>query len=375
VERIASWTIPYTAGPLSEAQLTQYFEKGWVIADNVGDLAAIDEAGASVEALVDTLAKKLHAAGKIMELHEDASFEKRLILLEEQFQHANVLLHKNGVLPRGIQKVWSHPEMVSIAKQILGQQVDIMGHPVWNLRCKTPERLSGGQATVPWHQDNSYLDEECWDQHQLTAWVPLVDTNLKNGCMQVVQGSHRAGVTANHACCVGGTWYTEVTPEELEATLKCNLREDVVICEVPKGSALFLNNVIPHRSMPNITDGVRWSLDLRWQRGQEPNGFHGLKDSILMAPGSKPYDGNVDWGDWAAEDRTQLQVGAMTDAEKAKIKAVGEEEGRFDEDPQFDTTIAGPWMHTWDLIHHNRHTDTLGAPDDPGQLGVPGEML
>ena len=45
--------------------------------------------------------------------------------------------------------------MVGIAAQILGTEKDIMGHPVWNLRCKTPECLSLGQATVPWHQDNS----------------------------------------------------------------------------------------------------------------------------------------------------------------------------------------------------------------------------
>lgn len=340
------------------------------------DVAVIDEAVTSVEGLVDGLAQKLHKAGKITDRCEDASFEERLIRLEEQFPHTSVLLHKNGVLPKGIQKLWSHPQMIAVAKQILGQHTDIMGHPVWNLRCKTPERLSGGQATVPWHQDNSYLDEECWDQHQLTAWVPLVDTNLHNGCMQVIQGGHTTGLTANHACCVGGTWYTEVTPEELEATLGCDVEQDIVTCEVPKGSALFLNNIIPHRSMPNRSEGIRWSLDLRWQRGNEPNGFHGLKDSVLMARGDQPYDGSVDWGDWANEDRTQLQTEALSESERREVQMAGEAEGRFDEDPQFDTTIAGPWMHTWSLVHHNRHTANLD-PDGGmhgwggGELGQP----
>ena len=82
-----------------------------------------------------------------------------------------------------------------------------------------PPTTPTGQATVPWHQDNSYLDEECWDKLQVTAWVPLIDTNTNNGCMQVVRRGHTSGVTATHACCVGGTWYTEVLPEELEATL------------------------------------------------------------------------------------------------------------------------------------------------------------
>ena len=95
--------------------------------------------------------------------------------------------------------------------------------------------------------------------------------------MQVVEGGHKSGVTANHACCVGGTWYTEVIPEELEATLGCDMKQDVVDCPVSYGSVLLLNNLIPHRSLPNNSDGVRWSLDLRWQRGGEANGFTGVK--------------------------------------------------------------------------------------------------
>ncbi len=52
---------------------------------------------------------------------------------------------------------------------------------------------------------------------------------------------------------------------------------DSVVCEVPKGSVLLLNNLIPHRSLANNSSNIRWSLDLRWQRPTEPNGFHGLK--------------------------------------------------------------------------------------------------
>lgn len=78
---------------------------------------------------------------------------------------------------------------------------EIAGHPVWNLRCKTPDQE---QATVPWHQDAAYLAEEAgtlrcllfgaltraWLSQastvlQPTAWIPLIDATVKNGCMQV----------------------------------------------------------------------------------------------------------------------------------------------------------------------------------------------
>ncbi|CAF5131346.1 unnamed protein product, partial [Rotaria socialis] len=34
--------------------------------------------------------------------------------------------------------------------------------------------------------------------------------------------------------------------------------------------------------MENYSQNIRWSLDLRWQNPNEPNGFYGLKDNILM---------------------------------------------------------------------------------------------
>jgi len=255
--------------------------------------------------------------------------------------------------------VWAHPQLMAVAQQLLGPHSDIVGHPVWNLRCKTPERLSQGQATVPWHQDNAYLGEESWDKLQLTAWVPLVDTNATNGCMQLVKGAHRHGGTTTHACCVGGTWYVETTPRQIEATLGVNMTTDVVTCPVKYGSVLLLNNVIPHRSLPNYSDGIRWSLDLRWQRGGEPNGFHSLKPSLLMKAADAPYDGTVQWGEWALHDRTHAQIAALS----------GERDGAAPEPAArqdlFDTTIAGPWMATWPLLHPNRHTANL---KDDGQM-------
>ena len=74
---------------------------------------------------------------------------------------------------------------------------------------------------------------------------------------------------------------------------------------------LFFNNLIPHQSMENYSDIVRWSFDLRWQvltyakcilnLLQNPDlgsGFEG-KPPIMMRdpeqPGMKP-----DWETWAA---------------------------------------------------------------------------
>ena len=53
---------------------------------------------------------------------------------------------------------------------------------MWNLRVKTPDNDT---AVVPWHQDNAYFDDAALYTFMPTAWVPLIDANMTNGCMQV----------------------------------------------------------------------------------------------------------------------------------------------------------------------------------------------
>ena len=58
---------------------------------------------------------------------------------------------------------------------------------MWNLRTKTPHNE---QTTVPWHQDNAYLDLSGLYTLMPTAWIPLIDANTVNGCMQVRRMVH-----------------------------------------------------------------------------------------------------------------------------------------------------------------------------------------
>lgn len=226
-----------------------------------------------------------------------------------------------------------------------------------------------------------------------------MDATERNGCMQVVHRGHRSGREAKHACCTGGTWYVEMVEGEMER-LGCDLARDVVTCEVPRGGVLFLNNLIPHRSLNNLSDGVRWSLDLRWQVPGLPCGFYGIKEPILMRTAAEP-DLAINWAGWAEVNRTELQTDAVRrnlttwkrieaavdkDEEGASgggeggggagggegsgagegDSGVGEGAGGSAEagegkeerrDSRFDTIIIGPWMDRWEIVNRNRHVD------------------
>ena len=323
-------------GHLEQWQIDQYFEKGYVVVPEFFSKEELQPAIDSIEELVDALAEKLYKAGKIQDKCEHAGFYRRLSLLEKQFPGTAVIFIKQGILPEGMKKVWANERLLNVVEQIIGP--NIAGNPVWNLRSKTPHNVA---TIVPWHQDNGYLDETALHTLMPTAWIPLIDATVENGCMQVVSGGHSKGITATHTCCAGPTWYVDLAEEEIENTLGCDLKNDVVDCPVPFGGMLLINNCIPHRSLPNVSNNIRWSMDLRWQRPDLSNGFYGLKECVLMRTESDP-NYIIDWEDFAAKDRTKLQAAEM-----------GVEES------EFDTTITGPWMRRWKIVNHNKHTTAM----------------
>eukprot|EP00058_Branchiostoma_floridae_P011228 XP_002596716.1 hypothetical protein BRAFLDRAFT_78384 [Branchiostoma floridae] len=254
-------------GQLNDDQLRQFFEEGFVLVKDFLKPEELQPVQDDIERLVDDLAERLFKAGKIKDKHKDAGLFKRLTLLEKEFPGTAVILHKTGKLP------------------------------------KTPYNE---QTEVPWHQDNAYFDEEALGTLIPTAWIPLLDATVQNGCMQMVRGGHRKGVLATHVCCTGGTWYVEMAKEEMEQTLGCDLTKDVVTCEMTYGSVLLFNNLTPHRGLPNISTDVRWSLDLRWMDPCKPAGLWGLKDSLPMRSAKNP-DLAIDWDKFEAVDRNKQQ--------------------------------------------------------------------
>lgn len=62
-----------------------------------------------------------------------------------------------------------------------------------------------------------------------------------------------------------------------------------------------------------------------------------------------------DWDEWAKINRTKLQEAAVKESIRNEVSELRD---RKENDP-FDTTISGPWMANWPLVHHNRHTATL----------------
>jgi hypothetical protein len=111
----------------------------------------------------------------------------------------------------------------------------------------------------------------------------------------------------------------------------------VVTVPVPKGAAIFFNNLIPHCSLENHSEHIRWSFDLRWQDPTAPSGFEG-KEPILMKTTADPSH-VPDWATWAAQNPFALRrAGVGNEASEAVAEEVGKDHSY---DAEYDTTITG----------------------------------
>ena len=54
-----------------------------------------------------------------------------------------------------------------------------------------------------------------------------------------------------------------------------------VVAETPLGGVVFMTNLTAHCSTPNLSDTIRWSVDLRFQSAEVPN-------NASLWPGEQP---------------------------------------------------------------------------------------
>jgi hypothetical protein len=155
------------------------------------------------------------------------------------------------------------PPLLDVVESLIGSE--IFAHPQFNFRAKLPEH----QLTViPWHQDLAYLiSEEAGETLVVNAWIPLVQANKENGCMQIIRGSHKFGLLphSRQDFTVGHTGNIGIAEADLPDS-------EVVTAGLDIGDILLTTERLVHRGLPNRSNTVRWSIDTRYNRIGLPTG-------------------------------------------------------------------------------------------------------
>ena len=125
------------------------------------------------------------------------------------------------------------------------------------------------QVATPWHADAQYWPGT---RSKLSIWIPLDDATRDNGTLLVVRGSHLR------------TWEMQETTginqaQDFNLIVRPNQwsRDDEVICEIPRGSAIFFSDLLLHASTPNLTGADRYTIISTYQAPvtiEEPFDLH-----------------------------------------------------------------------------------------------------
>jgi len=200
------------------------------------------------------------------------------------------------------------PRLLDAVEQFIGSE--ILSNPVQHTRVKLPEgRLpeelrTGLTARIAWHQDSGVMTEDADQSNILTVWFPVTDASVENGCLAVVPGSHRKGVELHCRSRDPLTFNQVSIPERLWS-------DEYVLLPMEPGDVLFMHRRTQHSGLPNLSDRIRWSFDLRYQPIGQPTGRRWFPEFVARSrkhPETELRDAN-EWSARWQQARTELARG------------------------------------------------------------------
>lgn len=214
-------------GPITENEVRQYHEDGYVIVRGMFDAEETD------------LLKRAAV--------EDRELDKRSIGRADG-EGGSVRL-----------SLWNHPGegiygMYARCESIVKSMEKILGGEVYHYHSKMimkDPKIGGAWA---WHQDYGYWYQNSVLFPLMSSVMIAVDSATKeNGCLQVLKGSHDCG-RINHQLT------GEQAGADQERVAELTRQLELVYCEMQPGDAVFFHCNTLHRSDQNKSENPRWTL-------------------------------------------------------------------------------------------------------------------
>ncbi len=248
---------------LDSEQIRQFHEDGSLIVRDLLPHEALQPLIDELDQKVDDLTNEAVRRGLLdaADIFSDAPFATRLALVSDACADSDWLwqqVHGKQHKTAGMFTLRTWPALLDVAESLIGPE--ILAHPQTVLRVKLPDQE---KTVVPWHQDLAYLiPEEAGETLVVNFWIPLVKATAENGCMQVIRGSHRADLLPH-----------DYRVSNYKGVAEADLPDgEIATCEVDVGDVLVTMERVLHRSIPNTSNIVRWSLDTRYSRIGLPTG-------------------------------------------------------------------------------------------------------
>ena len=188
-------------------------------------------------------------------------------------------------------------KILDAVESIIGPE--IASSPVQQMRIKPPQQNIGTEnvthsnvGITTWHQDTVAVLPEADNTNQVTVWVAVTDADEENGCLVSIPGSHKEG---NHQHEAGEIAREPSVPENI-----INGRTGRPL-PVKRGSIILFHKQNIHSSLPNRSNRLRWSVDIRFHPIGEPSGrpaFPGFIARSRNNPLSELHDDKIWYQQW-----------------------------------------------------------------------------
>lgn len=290
---------------LTSQQIEQFWEHGYLVVEDVLEDDDIDPVIEEYSAWIDRRAQELHAAGKLSRLYADEAFEHRLASITAECGEIYDDVDIDHMRGRATFEFLRNDHLMDAMEGILGPEITC--NPIQHVRAKLPGTLRNPQQeagterdinqrvsenVAPLHQDAQVHLEEAESTFILTVWLPMADSTIDNGCLEVFPRVHQEQTV------FWGSGFG-VSDEHMSG-------RQAVPLPMRKGGVILMHKLTPHRSGPNTTDAIRWSMDLRYQKTGTPTGRSFYPDFVSRsrAAPESVYD---DYEEWSRKWETALE--------------------------------------------------------------------
>ncbi len=242
--------------PLTAAQLKRYRADGYAVGGRILDDNALVRLRAELDSIIGNLAQDRRPEN-MPSLHYDNRYLRDLFLSDS---------------------------LIDVAVQIVGRDVALFTSYVIS------KRPDDGLA-VDWHQDAAFFPIEPMDT--FTLWLAVDDSDVENGCMRVIPGSHREEAVLLHKVDLNSGTTLPMSLDNLDLT-------DAKDVQLRAGEYSVHDPWILHGSNPNRSSRRRCGITLKYisthaaidRTFRSPSGFDwdGLRLYLARGnPGRHPY--------------------------------------------------------------------------------------
>ena len=156
-----------------------------------------------------------------------------------------------------LEYIWdlaTHPRMLDTVESLIGPNILLLATQFF---CKYgPDK----EKFVAWHQDVTYWGLE--PPEAMTAWYAVDDSEVENGCMRAIPGSHSGGIR-EHGTSHGGENLLSINQEVAISPEEENSAVDMPL---HAGEISLHDGALIHGSLPNRSTRRRSGLTLRFIR-------------------------------------------------------------------------------------------------------------